>query len=140
MSTKIWLAGLALLGAGALEAHDGLFAVQHRLDFPGTTTEVGKVWFDVERTTDSHVYFKSLTQPLLGMGRIKGSDNLPLGLVECTIYKRTAIISPEVVLDVTLARCPGQREYVVDEVLFDVASQNRPALGDGLVRPEIRGQ
>jgi hypothetical protein len=117
---RLFFCGLALLCAGALEANEGLLRAQRKLDFPGTDSIVGQVWFQVERTKGDHIYVKSLTQPTLGMGRTKGQDNLPLGLVECLAVKRTAIISPEIVLDIALARCPGGREYVVDEVLFDV--------------------
>ena len=117
----MWTGPALLLAAMGLCADEGYIArAQRKFDFPGTEEVVGKVWFNVQRTTDSHIYVRSLTQPTLGMGRTKGDDNLPLGLVQCVVIKRLSVISPDVVLDTTLARCPGQREYVVDEVLFDV--------------------
>jgi hypothetical protein len=115
------LAGLVLLwGSAILCAKPQVGRIQDVVDFPGTEKVIGKVWFNVAREQEGRVYFKPLLTPTLGMGRLKGSDNPELGLVQCTIVKRAAIVSPNVILNVTKALCPNNREYVVDEVIFDV--------------------
>lgn len=120
----LWAAGILLSFGTWLPAHDGLFKLQRRLDYPGVDTVIGKAWLQVERIDNDHIYFKALIQPTLGAGRVSGSDNVPLGLAQCTIIKRLAQISPDVNLEITKVHCPGPnggREYVVDEVLFNLA-------------------
>jgi hypothetical protein len=119
----IWTGLLLLGGTTVLCAKEHQFSIQNTVDFPGKDTIVGRVWFNVEREREGHVYFKPLMTPTLGMGRLKGSDNPGLGLVQCVIVKRVAIVSPDVVLNVTKAIC-GSREYVVDEVLFDLSKES----------------
>jgi hypothetical protein len=119
-ASRFLLTAGALLGASAWLYATDAPAPQRRLDYPGTDRLVGRAWIDVQRASSEHVYFKTLVAPTLGMGRTKGSDNMPLGLIKCAIWKRRALVSAEVQLDITLLRCPGNREYVVDEVLFDL--------------------
>jgi hypothetical protein len=113
---------LALLtGCLILSANAQVGRIQEVVDFPGKDVVVGRVWFNVQREQEGRVYFKPLLTPTLGMGRLKGDSNPELGLLQCTIVKRAAIVSPNVILNVTKALCPNNREYVVDEVIFDVA-------------------
>lgn len=79
---------------------------------------MGRVWFRVERQSEGHIYMKALMAPTLGMGRLKGSDNPPSGLIQCLIVKGVALVGPTARLSITKAQC-GSREYVVDEVLFE---------------------
>jgi hypothetical protein len=126
----LWTGALLLTGSAILCADaplGGQWRVGQVLDFPGQEIVIGKVWFNMEREREGHAYFKPLMTPTLGMGRLKGSDNPPLGLLQCTVIRKAAILSPDVVVTATKALCPGGREYVVDEVLFDISANTVPS-------------
>ena len=127
MFNKRLLIGLSLLGAGLLYAdvpHQNV-TLGRALDAQGLDQPIGKVWFMLKKSSGQKALITPLMPVDLDVTRVRDEDNPPNGLLKCLVVRRALIFSESTstVVNLTVLKCPNNREYVTDQVLFVLEGQ-----------------
>lgn len=130
---RILLAGGLLLTSGLLSLGNDLPKSSQNAQVwkngpQGLDQTVGEVWFSVRQSRGDKILMSPLIPVNLLFTRTRGEDNSPNGLIKCTVVNRAFITGqpPDLMsVSLTVAQCPGPREYIVDEVIFETTKKGR---------------
>lgn len=122
----ILLGGTLFLG-GLLMADTPHVGHQNKSRLPswpaqGLDRDVGRAYFSIRETHGDKMLITPLVPVDLLVTRTRGEDNPSERLVSCMVTRRTLIVSSDatIAVDLTVLKCPGNREYVSDQLEFDV--------------------
>lgn len=126
----------ALILGGALLCSTALLADVPRQDArlhaplpTGLDNDIGEVWFKVRESSGERMRLTPVVAVDLEVVRVRGEDNPPSGLIKCMMTERVLIFDqnapPPQMVTLTVAKCPGNREYATKQVIFDVAKNSK---------------